>query len=568
MSDLYSDYPLQAAGDIRTLILQPAPSDEEPLSCRLAVVSLGKSPEYEALSYTWGAPFEGQTLDPQHIILCEETFEVTGNLYVALKRFRTQNRPRVLWVDAVCIDQSNDTERSAQVAIMAQIYAAASRVLIWLGEDSDSHDGSITLNVLDHLATTVTTFDIVQAIVRSEDSGHRGPQHYGAVMSRLLPADLDFGDAADDMLNHMPDTTVDLSHVRLVMKIIHIFFTRRYFRRLWVVQEMYHAKGAIIHCGAHLIYWQRFQRGFDRLRKSASRLLIKGDDREGMLDVLQGTLIERLAGLFQFSKHEGFFLKCIAECNGTHCEDPRDRIFALSSMNSLDWPQPDYSASASDVFTKFSEACVAHNHAQSVLFHAARQQADPSRRERRLELEPRLSSWVLDWRHPGDIGMMFWSDWASENGPDLQASINGPGRLSCNLGVLGIVVHQAGPSCSKLALQTPSEAIEDGHRSTAESVWSSFQARCEGAFEDGDVLCRLPSAAEMALDEKDGLIVTRTACRRPSRRLHEDAIIVLRPVSPGASDHVVVPLNARAQFQHRALECLPNNREWRRFSIV
>ena len=563
MSRIYAGYPLEHTRDIRTLILQPAPPHEEPISCDLKVISLEEPDEYEALSYTWGAPFEGQTLDHRHITLCGRNFEVTGNLYTALKRFRTQDKPRVLWIDAVCIDQSNDAERSAQVAIMSKIYAAASRVLIWLGEDSSSKDGYITLSVLDHLATAVTTFHMIEAIATSQSIGNRGPQYYEMVMSRLLPTGLQFGE-----LHSKLDAPNDQSYVWSVIQSVHTFFNRRYFRRLWVVQEMYHAKTAIISCGAHSIYWQRFQRGLDRLRKSASHLLLRGTRRSEMLDVLQGTMIERLAALLQFSKQEGFFLKCIEQCNGAHCQDPRDRIFALSSMNPLDWPQPDYSSSASLVFTRFSEACVAHNHTQSVLFHAARQQADRKRRGCRLELDPCLPSWVLDWRDPGEIGTSFWSDWASEKGPDLQASIDAPGRLSCNLGVLGTFAQGEGPSSGGLILQKPYGATYDEHGSVVQEVRTAIQARCGKEISAGDILCRLPSSSEEAVDEVDGLIETREWCRRPGRRLFENGIIFLRPARPGTNDHVVVPLNAGAQFLHRPLEWLPNDREWRRFSIV
>lgn len=67
-------------------------------------------------------------------------FGVTENLYVALQHLRLLDRSRILWVDAICINQDDQREREAQVAIMCEIYSGASRVLVWLGpaaEDSD-----------------------------------------------------------------------------------------------------------------------------------------------------------------------------------------------------------------------------------------------------------------------------------------------------------------------------------------------------------------------------------------------------------------------------------------------
>lgn len=46
---------------------------------------------------------------------------------------RLQHYHRVLWIDAVCINQQNINERSQQVAMMCRIYSNASRCLVYLG---------------------------------------------------------------------------------------------------------------------------------------------------------------------------------------------------------------------------------------------------------------------------------------------------------------------------------------------------------------------------------------------------------------------------------------------------
>ena len=58
---------------------------------------------------------------------------VTNYLYVALKYLQLQHEDRVLWIDAVCIDQNNKPERGHQVQQMADIYHQADRVIFWLG---------------------------------------------------------------------------------------------------------------------------------------------------------------------------------------------------------------------------------------------------------------------------------------------------------------------------------------------------------------------------------------------------------------------------------------------------
>lgn len=60
---------------------------------------------------------------------------VTRNLDEALRRFRYKHKETVVWVDAVCIDQSNTEERGHQVGIMGKIYRRAENVVAWLGPD-------------------------------------------------------------------------------------------------------------------------------------------------------------------------------------------------------------------------------------------------------------------------------------------------------------------------------------------------------------------------------------------------------------------------------------------------
>ncbi|ORX98068.1 heterokaryon incompatibility protein-domain-containing protein, partial [Clohesyomyces aquaticus] len=66
--------------------------------------------KFAAFSYVWDDPNFTQP-----ITINDVSFEVTTNLYTALRRLRSENEPRVLWVDAICIDQSNLEERGVQV---------------------------------------------------------------------------------------------------------------------------------------------------------------------------------------------------------------------------------------------------------------------------------------------------------------------------------------------------------------------------------------------------------------------------------------------------------------------
>ncbi|KAL9014471.1 MAG: hypothetical protein Q9180_008946, partial [Flavoplaca navasiana] len=125
---------LANSDSIRLLQLKLAASIDPILHCELIEVNLSTAPNYEALSYVWG-----KDDNPQLLHLPVGYLKVTENLASALISLRYGVRSRLLWVDAVCIHQSDSTEKAQQVALMARIYRKAFRVLAWLGKD----DGKI-----------------------------------------------------------------------------------------------------------------------------------------------------------------------------------------------------------------------------------------------------------------------------------------------------------------------------------------------------------------------------------------------------------------------------------------
>lgn len=118
---------------IRLAYISPGPPSA-PLSITLHPVPLLTTPPptYEALSYTWGPP-----TPKSHIQLHGRIVDVTPSLSIALQRLRLPDRERIVWIDALCIDQSSVPEKTSQVRMMRDIYALASRVVVCLGP-SDS----------------------------------------------------------------------------------------------------------------------------------------------------------------------------------------------------------------------------------------------------------------------------------------------------------------------------------------------------------------------------------------------------------------------------------------------
>ncbi|POS76294.1 hypothetical protein DHEL01_v205313 [Diaporthe helianthi] len=124
--------PLPSSRHIRVLKLHPAPSSDDPaLSVELLSVPLDNAPPFKALSYAWG------TSSPRTEIRCSGlTIAVGPSLYSALCHMRhsTPGKTRLMWVDALCINQEDIPERNAQVRIMNDIYKRAWGTMIWLGE--------------------------------------------------------------------------------------------------------------------------------------------------------------------------------------------------------------------------------------------------------------------------------------------------------------------------------------------------------------------------------------------------------------------------------------------------
>ncbi|PSS25238.1 hypothetical protein M430DRAFT_133506 [Amorphotheca resinae ATCC 22711] len=128
-------YPYQKLrdNDIRVLYLAPGKSSD-PIRCGLITLSLANNPRYEALSYAWGV------IDSYNLITVDGCpMRIRENLETALRHLRYEQRDRILWVDALCINQEDDEERSQQVSYMSLIYSKAMSTVIYLGDrDSDT----------------------------------------------------------------------------------------------------------------------------------------------------------------------------------------------------------------------------------------------------------------------------------------------------------------------------------------------------------------------------------------------------------------------------------------------
>ncbi|PMD42668.1 hypothetical protein L207DRAFT_553664 [Hyaloscypha variabilis F] len=139
--------------EIRVFVLQPG-HNSEPLCGHLQHTNLSwkQYPGYDALSYVWGHPSNTSVLT-----IDGHESSITKNLEYALRHLRSEVEPITLWIDAVCINQSDVAERNSQVRRMGLIYELAKKVNIWLGPATP--DSAIGIEILSYLATHKTAAD-------------------------------------------------------------------------------------------------------------------------------------------------------------------------------------------------------------------------------------------------------------------------------------------------------------------------------------------------------------------------------------------------------------------------
>ncbi|KAH7073312.1 heterokaryon incompatibility protein-domain-containing protein [Paraphoma chrysanthemicola] len=131
VSHKYRRLSYELGQEIRLVILHPGEAEDR-LICTIIHVNLLDEPRYEAVSYTW-KDHTGDASFTGNLYCRGKAIPITANCEAALRQFRKRDAPRYLWIDAICIDQKNEEEKSHQVQAMSKIYSMASQVLAFIG---------------------------------------------------------------------------------------------------------------------------------------------------------------------------------------------------------------------------------------------------------------------------------------------------------------------------------------------------------------------------------------------------------------------------------------------------
>ncbi|PMD20017.1 HET-domain-containing protein, partial [Hyaloscypha hepaticicola] len=122
----YEYMALPTTRHITLLLLYPR-HPKGPVKCSLIPVLLDHAPSFDAISYTWASP------DKEfYVHVNDNVIPVTANTYNALRDRSSYLFPRLLWIDSICINQENPSEKTDQIRLMGEICSNASLVTIWL----------------------------------------------------------------------------------------------------------------------------------------------------------------------------------------------------------------------------------------------------------------------------------------------------------------------------------------------------------------------------------------------------------------------------------------------------
>jgi hypothetical protein len=375
----YQYSPLLSEHSFRILELLPGERDAE-LAYRLRLEDSAKSPSYEALSYAWG--------DPKNKVptLCNgKCLEITTNLRNALIELRHTDSSRYIWADAICIDQQNLRERGQQVSIMRQIYKNARKVVVWLGQDKEGE--------------ALKAVQFIQALAEA------------------LCEDLANKTAGMNDMDNLYELTSNSSfvHNKTAWLPVAWYFSRAWFQRLWVFQEVNSSTDVDVVCGDTHISW-------DAVGLAATYIKRWPTLREDISNVDDGFWYN--AYIMRSRHHQATISAASMLSQGQNfmTSDPLDRVYALLGTRPFrNWGsslQPDYNCSRQSLYFEVAKRCLIDDKDPFLLSYV--------QHNRGVDLED-FPSWVPQWdqervRVPIAIPK---ADWNVSGDSDLSAEIIG-----------------------------------------------------------------------------------------------------------------------------------------------
>ncbi|KAI1743557.1 heterokaryon incompatibility protein-domain-containing protein [Xylaria scruposa] len=362
------------------------------VKCEIIHSPLAEPPPYTAISYAWG-----DADDTRSIHIGSINIPIAVSLFGALDALRKREEDVLVWADALCIDQQNSDERNQQVQLMTEIYAKATQVAIWLGPSENDSE----------LAK-----DFLQDIIMTE--------------------------------NYPEDTTaLLLSPTRLqAVKAVVRLFQRDYWRRLWVVQEVFNAKSIKVYCGDSTgLPWGVYRRAariFQNHKKELDSYFSASPIHGVHLAYFRVLAYEGPNSLLGFeslnSLGEESLLNVVRACRRKLTRDPRDRILGvlgvLPEVVRQEFPV-NYNLSVKELYTNVVDFVLYATERLDVIcesIHFPKQTSASN-----------LPSWVPDWSQNPDITALSYAyDFAAADNTNAEWAFLGERRNELEISAIFI----------------------------------------------------------------------------------------------------------------------------------
>lgn len=371
-------------------MLEPGRFDEA-IVCRLVSIVFGqKSVRYDALSYVWGDMTETVS-----ITVNTQAFDIHKNLDTALRYLRREKGRRLLWVDAICINQHDEDEKNCLVAGMSDIYQQANFVIAFLGPGLEH-------SRLFDFCNDVTADDAVDTF--------RGFQ---AMLDR-------YGEE------------------RIIAELIHLL-NRPWWSRAWIIQELAYAQSdPLIMYGNKYTRARNLHRLWEQFHEQQQTFSPDTSESDGV-NVWWESLKRRQSNLLwraRFHPAMHSVAELLQATRGQQATDPRDKVFAFQSL----MMEPMRSTFAAD-YTKTTPVV----YTRMAAYLLCIEKWDKMFLTFPLAGSPELPSWVPDFSSPQDeMHDLLWADT-----PRLQI---GKFQAVVNAAVLGVRGAYCGKVDGKAAL--------------------------------------------------------------------------------------------------------------------
>lgn len=354
---------------LRCIILHPG-RQSDAIECTILHSTLGEvQGRYEALSYTWG-----DSTDKQVIFVNKRPFLATRNLEAALLRLRRESRERLLWVDSICINQTDVGEVNTQVHRMWAIYERARQVVVFLGPEADDSDKALRLlSVLSLITVNHGVSDIYKLLSKGE-------------------------------------MAISWDALLCLMR-------RGWWTRAWIIQEYAVARTVTFVCGSVELDGEEFGRALENLVEYRFSGLVS-KQHEYLIRHVASTPIHHLWSTRCAYRASGSgsrpdAMDILYRFRGSKSFDPRDKIYSLYRLIAENKRlAPDYTKPVKELFIDVVGAMIESTGTLHVLCH----------HNRSISGLKGLPTWCPDWTVMRGKRILLWpNQYQAAGDPSLPA---------------------------------------------------------------------------------------------------------------------------------------------------